>query len=88
MQEEEHEFEGHRIKLRYKSKDQPELLINNQPLRYGQLPDGLYFLHEYAYDPSDNLIDLARKFIAYKKKTDQIRREQDFEKGGGQYALS
>lgn len=88
MQPEELEFEGHHIKLRYKSEDQPELLIDNQPLRYGQFPDGLYFLHEYAYDPSDNLIDLAQKFIAYKKKTDEIRQEQDFEKEGGQYALS
>jgi hypothetical protein len=53
-----------------------ELLIDDQSVRYGQLPDGLYFLYEYAYDWSDNLTDLARRFIDYRSRADEIRRER------------
>jgi hypothetical protein len=54
-----------------------ELLIDNQPVRYGQLPDGRYALEEYAYDWQENLTDLARRFIDYRDKVEQIRREDD-----------
>jgi hypothetical protein len=36
------------------------LLIDNVPVRYGQLSGRFYFLHEYAYCWHDNLMDLAR----------------------------
>jgi len=54
-----------------------ELLIDNKPLRYGQLPDGLYVLEEYAYDWQENLTDLARRFIDYRDKVEEIRREDE-----------
>lgn len=38
---------------------EPELLIDDQPIGYGQLPDGQYFLHEYAYDWRDDLLQKA-----------------------------
>ncbi len=72
---------GHRIELRERQ-DELELLIDNVPVRYGQLPGGLYFLREYAYDWSDNLLDLARKFIDYRRRGDEIRRERASGKGG------
>jgi len=59
-----------------------ELLIDDQPVRYGRLPDGSYALHEYAYDWSDNLMDLAKRFIDYRSRTDEIRREREPSGGG------
>lgn len=56
-------------------KTRRELLIDDTPIRYGQLPDGKYFLQDYAYDWRDDLIDLARGFIDYQIRTDEIRRE-------------
>jgi hypothetical protein len=76
MKPEAQEYAGHRIELRPRD-DQTELLIDGIPVRYGQLPDGLYFLHDYAYDWSDNLMELAQKFIAYQQRADEIRRERE-----------
>jgi hypothetical protein len=56
MRPESQHYEGHRIELRVRE-DKPEILIDDVIARYGQLSGGLYFLHEYAYDWSDNLID-------------------------------
>lgn len=44
----------------------PALLIDDVPVSYGQLPGGSYYLHEYAYDWRDDLMDLARGFIDYR----------------------
>jgi len=76
MESERQEYEGHRIELRERE-GEPELLIDDVPVRYGQLPDGLYFLHEYAYDARDNLMDLARAFIDYRRRVDEIRDERE-----------
>jgi hypothetical protein len=43
----------------------------------GQLPDGSYALHEYAYDWDEDLIDLVRRFIDYQDQADAVRREVD-----------
>jgi hypothetical protein len=88
MASETQEHKGHRIELRMPEDDEPrahgdegeakpELLIDDQPMRYGQLPDGQYYLEEYAYDWHDDLMDLARRFIDYKAKTDEVRRERE-----------
>ena len=87
MEPERQEYKGHRIELRARGpialrageverESEPELLINDAKIDYGKLPDGTYFLHEYAYDWTDNLIDLARRFIDYRIKTDEIRLER------------
>lgn len=88
MEPEYHEYKGHRIELLQRApiafglsaseverESEPELLINDTKIDYGKLPDGKYFLHEYANDWSDNLIDLARKFIDYRIKTDEIQQQ-------------
>ena len=54
-----------------------ELLIDEQPVRFGQLPDGQYALEEYAFDWTDNLMDLARRFIDYRERAEEIRREAE-----------
>ena len=81
MQPERQGYEGHRIELRERE-GQPELLIDNVPVRYGQLPNGLYFLHGYAYDWRDNLLDLARRFIDYRRRAAEIRRGGASGQGG------
>ena len=91
MEPERQEYKGHRIELRVRQanelharKAEPELLINNELIHYGQLPDGRYALQEYAYDWRDNLIDLARSFIDYRERTDEIRRETEPEPREGE----
>jgi hypothetical protein len=85
MEPERQEYKGHRIELRAREdveaarKEDPdledlELLIDEQPVRYSQLPDGSYALEEYAYDWQDDLIDLAQRYIDYQERAEQIRR--------------
>jgi hypothetical protein len=54
-----------------------ELRIDERPVRFGQLPDGRYALEEYAFDWRDDLMDLARRYIDYRERTQQIRRDSE-----------
>src|SRR5215213_3338078 len=54
-----------------------ELLIDEQPVRFGQLPDGRYALEEYAFDWRDDLMDLAQRYIDYRERAQEIRREAE-----------
>ncbi len=84
MKPQHQEYKGHHIELREREGEReakPELLIDKSPVLYGQLPNGLYFLHEYAFDWSKNLMDLARKFIDYKRKVEIVRGERESRKG-------
>jgi hypothetical protein len=85
MEPERQEYKGHRIELRPREGLEAgleedlelqdlELLIDEQPVRYGQLPDGRYALEEYAFDWQDDLMDLARRFIDYRERAEEIRR--------------
>jgi hypothetical protein len=79
MEPQRQEYKGHTIELRAPEgrEDELELLIDKQPVRYSQLPDGRYALEEYAYDWHKNLPDLAQRFIDYREKAEQIRREDE-----------
>lgn len=80
MGPEDEEYKGHRIELRVPNARQGtelELLIDGEPVRYGQLPDGQYFLHEYAYDWHESLAEVARRFIDYRHRTDEVRAERE-----------
>jgi hypothetical protein len=79
MEPQREEYKGHTIELRAPEgrEEELELLIDKQPVRYSQLPDGRYALEEYAYDWHKNLPDLARRFIDYRDKAEQIRREDE-----------
>jgi len=67
------EYKGHRIELRARAQEL-ELLIDDQPIRYRPMSDGTYALDEYAYDRSQNLIDVAKRFIDYRDRADEIRK--------------
>ena len=81
MKPQHQEYEGHHIELRDRE-GKPELLIDESPVIYGQLPNGLYFLREYAFDWSKNLMDLAKKFIDYRRNVEIVRGERESRKGG------
>lgn len=92
MENEPLEYKGHQIEVRSSQRDdlanvkatrdrKPELLIDEKPVNYGQLPDGMYFLDEYAYDWQDNLIDLAKRFIDYKSNVEKSHHENQTEEG-------
>jgi hypothetical protein len=85
MEPEREEYKGHRIELRPREGREAEreedldlqdleLHIDEQPVRFGQLPDGRYALEEYAFDWHDDLMDLARRFIDYRERAEEIRR--------------
>ena len=88
MEPEREEYKGHRIELRPREGldtareedlelEDLELHIDEQPVRYGQLPNGRYALEEYAYDWRDDLMELARRFIDYRERAEQIQREAE-----------
>jgi hypothetical protein len=85
MEPERQEYKGHRIELRPREGLEAEreedlelqdleLRIDEQPVRFGQLPDGRYALEEYAFDWRDDLMDLARRFIDYRERAQEMRR--------------
>ena len=51
-----------------------ELLIDEQPVRFGQLPDGRYALEEYAFDWTDDPMELARRYIDHRDRAEEIQR--------------
>lgn len=89
MEPQREEYKGHHIELRPHAVSQPralrrehaaekeqlELAIDNQPVKYARMADGSYALHEYLYDWSNNLMDLAKKYIDYREKAEKIRRD-------------
>ena len=90
MEPDRQEYKGHRIEERAREgreeevrareterEEELELLIDDEPIRYGQLPDGRYALEGYAYDWTDDLMDLARRFIDYRARAEELRREAE-----------
>jgi hypothetical protein len=85
MEPERQEYKGHSIELRPREDleaereedlelEDLELLIDEQPVRYRQLPDGSYALEEYAFDWQDDLMDLAQRYIDYRERAQEIQR--------------
>ncbi|MCC3243924.1 hypothetical protein LG047_01070 [Methylocystis sp. WRRC1] len=66
-------YRGHRIELRERAGlvagavSDTKLTIDGAEVPYGRLPDGKYYLKNYAYDWRDDLVDLARKYIDYQE---------------------
>lgn len=79
MKPERQKHEGHQIELRERE-GEPELLIDNVPVRFGKLPDGKYFLNDYAYDRTDDLMELARRYVEHQRKSNKIRLDRQTEK--------
>ena len=85
MEPRREEYQGHVIELREArgararsraqgsaatdDDERPELVIDDEPIRYLQLPDGSYALRDYAYDWTGDLVELARRFIDYQSGT-------------------
>lgn len=78
-------YRGHEIVLRKRpnasepanSAEQPptaELLIDGEPIRYGRLPHGPYYLHENVYDWDQDLVELARRLIEHRAQLEARRR--------------
>ena len=80
MTPEYQEHEGHRIEIRGRQ-GKSELLIDNIPVVYGRLPNGKFFLNDYAYDWTDDLVELARRYITYRRRVQEVRSRVTAEKG-------
>jgi hypothetical protein len=74
MVPEPQEHKGRRVEVQTSASDQQVLLVDGEPVPYGRLPDGQYFLLEYAYDWSDDLMELATRWIDYRDRVDAARR--------------
>jgi len=73
MSHETVEHRGSRIELVGEAPERV-LLIDGEPLRWGRFPsDGQYFLYGYAYDPDVSLIGLAKRYIEYRGRVQQVR---------------
>jgi hypothetical protein len=79
MKPERKEYAGRRIEI-HERDGRAELLIDGTPVPYGRLPNGKYYLDQYAYDWTDSLIELAQRFVDYQHKTDKIRQEHRAER--------
>ena len=49
------------------------MLIDDEPVAYGRLPDGQFYLDSYAYDWHDDLMPLAKAYVDYRDKTARRR---------------
>ncbi len=84
------EYRGHRIELRKRTSNDPQaapgdldLLIDGEPVPYGQLPGGLYALHENAYEWSRDLLDLAKRLTDFRRRNHQMAGKREPGRGGG-----
>ena len=76
MQPTTENYQGHEIQVRarpaaHADSDSPadaELIIDNEAVPYGQLPSGQYYLHETAYEWSEDLLELARRLVDYRQQ--------------------
>ena len=60
-------------RIKVKSVDgRNRLFIDGVEMRYGQLPNGQFYLEKYGYDRSSNLTDLAQKYIDYRGRIDAL----------------
>jgi hypothetical protein len=66
------EHEGHRIEIRER-RGTFELLIDDAPVPYGRFPTGEFFLNDYAYDWQDDLLELARRYVSYRRRVAAIQ---------------
>jgi hypothetical protein len=48
--------------------DKHELRIDGKRMRWGRLPNGKYFLHDYAYDWHPSLVTVAQRYVEYRKR--------------------
>jgi hypothetical protein len=74
------EHEGHRIEIRERQ-GTVELLIDNVSVPYGRLPTGKFFLDDYAYDWQDDLLELARRYVTYRRRVTAIQAGKPEKKG-------
>ena len=81
MKPDRHEHQGHHIELR-EQEGKRALVIDNVPVEYGQLPSGKYFLREYAFDWSDDLIEVAQRFIEHRLRAEKIQEQSSARKRG------
>ena len=72
MKPDRQKYKGRQIEIRDGTRG-PELLIDNVPMGYGRLPDGQFFLNRYAYDWSDDLNELARRYISYRERVAEVQ---------------
>jgi hypothetical protein len=80
MNPEYEQYEGHRIEIRGRG-EKSELLIDNVPVKHGRLPNGKYFLDDYAFDWTDDLIELARRYVSYRARVATVKAKQAAQKG-------
>lgn len=72
---------GPRVEVRG-TEQGPQLFVGGVLKRHGVFDDGMYFLHDYAYDWADDLEELGKRFVAYRQRVEAVRAERT-EPGAG-----
>lgn len=79
MKPKREDHKGHRVELRERE-GKPELLIDNIPMAHRRLRNGQYYLDKYAFDWTDDLMELAKRFIEHRSKVEKIRSKRRSDK--------
>ncbi|KRE52411.1 hypothetical protein ASG92_25525 [Arthrobacter sp. Soil736] len=77
-------YKGHQLELRSSRRhegEEPELLIDAQLIPLGRLFDGTYYIQDNAYDWDSDLSALAERFVDYRSRVEQRRRQKTGEEG-------
>ena len=96
MKPERQTYRDHRIEVRMpevtrdgerhaeptEEQPKPDLLIDDTPIPYGQLPDGSYYLQDYAYEWRRDLMDLARGYLDHRADAAEIVADRKRREGG------
>ena len=79
MEPESQNYKDHQIEIRPRDDRDREgiLLLDGTSLAYGRLDDGQYYLKDYAYEWSDDLVDLARRYVNYLERAEEARTNQE-----------
>lgn len=71
MAKEKIDHNGHRIEIA--GKEEPTVLIDGEPVRWGRLDDGSYYLHEFAYEPADSLAEVAKRYVDHLERAKKLK---------------
>jgi len=75
------EHEGHRIVIRERESDW-EVVIDGARHRALRLPNGRYVLERHAYEPAEDLVGLAVRYLAHLERVRRVRETQAHRHGG------
>lgn len=76
MSTEDEEYKGHKIRVEGEGKE-ATVHIDDEKYDVGVTTDGEYFLDVYAYDRSDDLMEVVKQYIDFVEETETTDEEDE-----------